>query len=511
MNKKLLSVVAVALISTTIISCSSSAKSSKVTIEVSSEIQGQVYKPTEVTITETLHTVEEKRQYNTQVLPSIGKVNMLVIPIIVPQYDIIDLDGDGNDDKDQVIKDLNKVFFAKKDKKLGYESVASFYNTSSYGQLQLGGEVTDWFDPVKDGNFDFTYATDLDYPETFDVVRAAVHWARDVQKIDLTKYDSDKDGYIDGVWCIYSCPNYMNGGPRSEFNNFWAYTSWGNQSVNDGGETPKVNDPIYNLFGWASYDFMYEGYGKDILDAHTYIHETGHFLGLGDYYSDSSIYNPIGKVDMMDANIIDHNSYSKMLLGWSKPYIVTGGKHTINLLDMENKNSLIVIPGDSYNGENKFDPFSEYILIELYTNDGLNNKDSRIKLGSNPLAMNDKGVRIYHIDNRKFVFNGVSVEEYTNQEINSTNRIILPISNKRGYDQYNSLGLSIDFNLFDEIRLIEADNVDSFSSGGYQKSKSLFKEGKVFDIANYSKFFINDAKFNNGDSWSFEVKIGEIV
>ena len=68
---------------------------------------------------------------------------------------------------------------------------------------------------------------------------------------------------------------------------------------------------------------MYLEY-EDKLDTHTYIHETGHFLGLNDYYSDTPTYSPIGKHDMMDANVGDHNSYSKMLLGWTKPYLVTG-------------------------------------------------------------------------------------------------------------------------------------------------------------------------------------------
>ena len=48
-------------------------------------------------------------------------------------------------------------------------------------------------------------------------------------KIDLTKYDNDKDGYIDGVWRIYSAHNYENNGPVTDDHNYWAYTYWGNQ------------------------------------------------------------------------------------------------------------------------------------------------------------------------------------------------------------------------------------------------------------------------------------------
>lgn len=55
---------------------------------------------------------------------------------------------------------------------------------------------------------------------------------------------------------------------------------------------------------------------KYYVDSSTYIHETGHLLGLDDYYS----YNPntIGKVygaDMMDGNLGDHHLYQKFFWG----------------------------------------------------------------------------------------------------------------------------------------------------------------------------------------------------
>jgi len=262
---------------------------------------------------------------------------------------------------------------------------------------------------------------------------------------------------------------------------------------------------------------MYEGYGKKSLDAHTYIHETGHFLGLSDYYSDASAYNPIGKVDMMDANIVDHNSYSKMLLGWTKPYIVRGNK-TIELGAMANENSFIVIPSDDTTiTDGKFDPFGEYILIELYTNEGLNYKDSRVALSDRPLAMNSKGVRIYHIDSRKYLADvsdtsNITCTEYKGETLSKTKRIILPISNNRGSDTYNNIfKFDTTFNLFDEIRLFESNGKNTFSNGGYQKSTSLFDKGDSFSLATYGKdFFLNQTTFDNGSAFTSTITIGDI-
>lgn len=501
----------------------------EIEISNSKNVSNKIINPNDVTLSDNLYSINDRLYYNTNYLPSRndmvenGVVNLLVVPVLIPEYYEPYLNpntgaADKDITKDKIVKDLNTVFFGDASE-TGWESVKSFYKKSSNGKLELTGEVTDWYDAELSG---FDYASSIGISQTQTIVNDAITYLKDNKGMDLSKYDNDKDGFIDGIWYVYAAPDYTHNGPNTDDQNFWAYTYWANQDSNG-----NPDDPIANLFGWASYDFMYEGYGKRKLDAHTYIHETGHFLGLNDYYSDSLSYNPIGKVDMMDSNIIDQNMYSKMLLGWTKPYLVTGNA-TIDLKSMQNENALIVIPGDSYviNDKNEFDPFSEYILIELYTNEGLNYDDSRRSVSDRPLAMNDKGVRIYHIDNRKFVVDVKSKKDdgtYTSKEyktgdtIDSQHKIILPMSNDRGSSRYNyGFGVDSNDNLFDEVRVIEANNVDSFSNGGYQTSKTLFKEGSSFDIGTYSKFFINKSSdktkglLDTGDSFSKTISIGEI-
>jgi len=482
-----------------------------ITITNSKVAENKVITPEEVTLKDNLSSIQEDCLYPYNYLPSLGKQRLLVIPVIVPGYETIDIDNDGKDDKDKVKDDLNKAFFGDDTE---YESVSSFYKKSSYGKLNIAGKVTDWFDVTSDSSLGISTVADITIEKTYDVANAAVNFVKKNTHIDLSSYDSNQDGFIDGVWLIYSCHNYRNNGPVTDDYNYWAYTTWGNS---DGSYSkPSIYSPAFSLFGWASYDFMYNAYGTSKIDAHTYIHETGHFLGLNDYYSDSAVYNPIGQVDMMDGNIIDHNSFSKMLLGWTKPTIVVGnGK--VNLDTMSNENSFIVIPSDDYDGSTDFDPFSEYLVIELYSNDGLNKHDSEIRFEDKVLAPKTTGVRIYHANKTRYYvdysdYNNPSIKIYEGERIDAEHGIMLPTSNFRSWDSYNEyFGLSIAENLTDELRLIEATNVNTFNYGGYQKESTYFKNGDTFSLAKYgANFFVNENRFDNGELCSAVVEIGGI-
>ena len=212
---------------------------------------------------------------------------------------------------------------------------------------------------------------------------------------------------------------------------------------------------------------------------------------------------------MMDNNIIDHNSYTKMLLGWTKPYLVYGNAE-IDLHSMQNENACIVLQGDDAEATNKFNPFSEYIVIEFYTNEGLNEIDSLTKYES-VLAPQGSGVRIYHIDKRLFTIsvndkeNTQSIKFYDGSDLEDG--LAVPITNSRDADVYNSVfGLSLEYNLFDEIRLIEENGRDTFSNGGYQRLRSYFRDGDSFSMETHSAFFSDNA-LNDGSEFSYKVGV----
>jgi hypothetical protein len=156
---------------------------------------------------------------------------------------------------------------------------------------------------------------------------------------------------------------------ESDESNYWAFVTWHLESDTYDGVRAH-----YYLF--ASVDFMYEeiegtqnGYEGLKINATTYIHETGHLLGLDDYYD----YNEgtgsddgLGGSDMMDYTIGDHNVYSKLMLGWVTPTVVNSTQ-TVTIDSSTESGQFILVPLD-YDGTY----FSEYLLIDLYTATGLN-------------------------------------------------------------------------------------------------------------------------------------------
>lgn len=493
-----------------LMSCSNNNCQAKITIDGP---KGNIYSPDQVSISETLHSFNDKEFNNNQVMPSIGDVNIIVIPILIPTYETIDIDNDGIDDKELVRQHIEKAFFSTDDEQINYFSLKDYYFQSSYQKLNINGIVTPWLD-LKD--YGYTSASEITYLETINFIENnLLSYLDDVLNINLKDYDSDLDGYIDGIWFVYSTNNYTNGGPKLDDNNYWAYTAWANsETIGD------VDNPIPNLFGWASYDFMYAYYEEENIneikiDSHTFIHETGHFLGLKDYYGENG-YNPIGGADMMDRSIIDHNSYSKMLLGWSKPYLVYGAGQ-IDISSMDKENSFIVVLDDNaYDNNGQFNPFDEYILIELYTTEGLNNKDSTYTLSKNKnyKAPDEIGIRIYHVDKRVYFLDASSynwtISLYDGQQLLPDTGLVTPITNSRAKGLYEIyFGLSSSVTLYDEIRLINKSGVDTFSSGGLADNNSLFKKGDVFSLEKYSKQFY-DASFNNNNPFTKSIIVEDI-
>lgn len=432
-------------------------------------------------------TIDQYRNASdTSGLPTTGDVKLLVIPVTFTDYPC----GVNCATRKEQIR---KAFFGTQEE-TSWHSVKSFYEASSYGSLTLSGVVTDWYNsPWSTTSFanltgSGTYAQY--YDPTWSMLDSAIAWYKSQTGTNLSEYDTDADGYIDSVYLVYNNPNAQNANYTTAGENvFWAYTYW---NYNNLLTSPSINDPKGLTLVWSSYDFMFEGYGTSGIDAHTYIHEMGHAFGLDDYYTyTDGDWGAAGGVDMMDFNIVDHNAYSKYLLGWINPYVLDGTQTSTTItLDPFQSSGDFFLLGSNWNGS----AYDEYLIFEFYTPTGINEKDSLAPYPGNELrGFTVPGVKIYHVDARlgKYSMSTGDFSGYT-ETLNAGvgNYPYLAHSNSTQYSQ------NINFKL---LHLIEAGGTNTFINGATATDNTLFKQGSTFNptTTHSSFFYYSGGKFND--------------
>jgi M6 family metalloprotease-like protein len=437
--------------------------------------------------------------------PAQGINKILVIPVSVRGYE--------KNATDTVRQDIYDTFFGDPSE-TGWESVASFYFKSSFKQCLLQGSVAGWWDSGRTAeeivklSDSYTGKYSDYYQPTWTLLEEAVSWYKAAYSTSATEFDNNSDGVIDGVWLVYDCPDYGNDKTMDK-DTFWAYTYYDYGGVV--GKTFKVANPLPFHYCWASYDFMYEMktlWSSSKVDAHTYIHETGHLMGLEDYYNTDGNNNaPMGFVDMMDANVIDHDAYSKFAFGWIKPYVVTGST-TITLKPSSTTGQSILLPTNGgWNGS----AFDEYILLEFYTPTNLNAADASKAYSNGVKGFTESGVRIYHVDARLALLNSDGTASgYTDSlpSSGSNTGIALAHSNTSSSNYLNKT-----YRLIQEMDCTEKRNFDTNayrSSANVADNGTLFQNGNLFTLGTYSNSFPRVSVMNDGTSLPYSVSFSNM-
>lgn len=448
----------------------------------------QQYDPAKVdksTLREQMKRYFEKERIGDPLpIRSTGEYNLLVIPVQFSDKPI----------SDEQMDRLGKAFNGTSED-TGWESVNSYYKKSSYGKLDMTFDVQKPF--VTDKNYkyyeDYSGKITVDgetITKTGDILLLELALAYYAQSLDLTKYDTDNDGIIDAVYLIYSAPVTYDSEANAD-SIYWAYVT------TYPTETQKYDGLEVGYYLFAGFDFMdehtgnsndtylgQEGYtpykGLKIM-AETYIHETGHLLGLDDYYDYEDAKGSgegLGGADMMDYNVGDHNAYSKLILGWVDPTVITTTQ-TVTINAFESSGQFLMVLLD-YDGTY----FSEYLLIDLYANTGLNflgasQQNSLLYYDLTTKVGAEYGVRIYHISS--------SIKTPYNDDYGSFT------------DNNNSVS---DTAL---IKLVEADGEKKFASTeGYAESTDLWMAGDSL-LSAFSNYARNDNKKVN-----FDIRINSV-
>ena len=419
-----------------------------------------------------------------------GEKKILILPICF-------------NDSDESSLEKKKTFiqnaFFGETKRTNYDSVVGYYNKSSFGHLKISGEVMDWYkadynaeDWNKSENPTHTTASSK-------LVVKAVNALKE-KGVDLSSYDTDGDGFIDGVYGIYDHPLAEKGYDDSLF---WAYTYYAQKGENNNDEPYAVN-----AYSWTSVDTILQ---KDNKSYTNYlIHEVGHLFGLSDYYNtefnkSKGNYNfqPTGCFDMMDYNIGDHSPFSKYLLGWISPRVIKHGVNTkLTLKPFTSSGECLLIPSSTYRDS----PFGEYLMVEYFTPDGLNKFDGSYKYtdkdGKSGVYKYPQhyGLRIYHVN--------ASIGYYQKNALTST--FICDAFDENALTKIEDKQVGLDYIYDNTIRddeisngkvlyhLLESSGNNSFKDGVPANNDTLFKYGDDFGITNYKNY-----TFSSGEEAEF--------
>jgi M6 family metalloprotease-like protein len=289
-------------------------------------------------------------------LPAKGNVKVFALLIDFPDYPAVNS-----------APVIASKLFGDGDAGYPYESLRNYYRRSSYNMLEIGGATLGWYRaPYPRAGMAMTSAARQAL-----IMEALTHF--DSLGHDFAPYDNDSNGAIDYFIVVWA-------GPNNGWGNFW----WGYQTT--------FTDPSFQLDGkrfyYAKYSWQWESRNwPGLYDQIVVMHETGHALGLPDYYDYDAAVGPrggVGGLDMMDANRGDHNCFSKMLLDWITPEAFNFGTRGFALgASGASPNALLAMP--------EFDPakpFDEFFMIQNRTRT------------ANDAALSADGLVVWHVDAR---------------------------------------------------------------------------------------------------------------
>ncbi|MDN5337081.1 MAG: immune inhibitor [Thermotogaceae bacterium] len=256
-------------------------------------------------------------------------------------------------------------------------SIREYYLWASKGKMNLIIDVYGWFTAPNNYSYYVNNYYGLgSYPQNAqklveDIVEIADN------SIDFSKYDNDKDGYIDLLLVVHA-------GPGAEFTgkttDIWSHRSAISGLMVDGVHARDYTmEPEY----WIEPGDMTIG---------VYCHEIGHILGLPDLYDTDSYglgnwslmsYGCWNGENGMGGSPSGLDAWSKLQTGWYSVHAFSENKKDLLLKNVMNGGDIVALI------RNGTDP-KEYFLLE---NRQLKDFD---------FYLPGKGLLIYHVDENKF-------------------------------------------------------------------------------------------------------------
>lgn len=415
-------------------------------------------------------------------VPDEQDINVLVVP-----YCFADQQAQLDEDMEQLLSLLGRV--ADADGNITeyasdgeYFTLSDYYEKASYGKLRLTSYVTDWYS-FDDKSFEYYKDSILDEQDIADIQE----WINTCYFDNMSSFDQNADGILDAVILVCASsgePDYLvisNSGAVNITNDY----NYDN-ALSDGGAALShyvvINESRCCL--------------GDRKSANVMIHEFGHQIGLIDYYDVFySGVDAVGGYDMQSQNVGDWNPFSKFAAGWIEPTVLTpeaiGDGITITVSSFAQSGDTVIIPSQNaaYNSDGSLNPFNEYIMIDLFTPDGVNEFDAA------DYGLNKTGIRMYHVDSRLLGINidtldgrGMTVGDYLfNNSYSESGKYCIELLQKSGNNTMTDIDMC----------------------GTMFCNEDLFYSGDFFSMNKHKAFFV-DGKMDDGTEFPYTITVENI-
>jgi len=349
-------------------------------------------------------------------LPSVGDVKIIVLLVDFPDYP--------HSPEQTVYRVISKFFGDGNPSYYPYESLRNYYKRSSYGKLNFKGSVLGWYTAKHARDYYRKLGEGYGNEE---LIKEVLQFYE--KQHDFSQYDNDNDGYIDTIYIKWT-------GPDNGWGNFyWSYqTEW----EKDNNFT--VNNKKVHKYIWEWYNNTQHGDALDSVNVD--IHETGHSLGLPDYYDYDDSLGPkggVGGLDIMDHGQGDHNPFSKWLLGWIKPTIINSSNLNKELTlhpSGTSEDAVVIMPNTQSL------PFQEFFMVQYR------------KRVANDIGYPTDGLLIWHVDGTL---------------------------NMKGDDyRYDN-----SFTMHKLLRLMEADGLEEIAKGQMANAGDFYSPYRSFSFATF--------------------------
>ena len=252
-------------------------------------------------------------------------------------------------------------------------SMTDYYFETSYGQVHLIGEVTQWYRMPElyayyvDGQRGFG-----DYPQNAQRLTEDAVLTADPD-VDFSLYDNDGDGQVDALFVIHAGPGYEDTGNVNYIHSHAWVTSY--------------HIPVDSVTV-RRYSMEPEETGSNqLITIGVFCHEFGHVLGLPDLYDYDYDSDGVGMWSIMaggswgggGARPVHFDAWCKTQLGWITPQVVQEG------MDQERIDAVEHDP-DIYQLFALGIPTYEYFLVE------------NRRWISFDISLPGEGLLIFHVD-----------------------------------------------------------------------------------------------------------------